>query len=446
MSLKLRLLMVLLTVAIILMVVGGSIMFRLNKASIQNQLMKDCENLISHSSNGIYNFVSGHVDQARIASLLPPIQGLIRTQTETIDPIDGSSSRHDWKTRLRISFSAILKSQQHITRARYLDKDGNEIIRVDSMDEVIHHIPDDKLQNKQNTDYFRETQKLQKNDVYVSTISLNIEHGKIEIPHKPVIRITIPIFDDSDGSREGIIVLNILTSELLDFIENSDLGKNIMIDQDGHYLLHPDIEKRYSVSLGTGYNYFVDQPEWKENSKNLKFKNHHDIEEREFRIWRKIFYNPNDMSKYWVLSSVIHEDTLFAPIEKLKKLSIPIAVIVLVIVSFIAFGIAYFISQPIIKLTEASDEISKGNMDVELDDSKSQHELGRLTQSFNVMRKSLQERQIRLEESEQRLRGIITTAVDAVIMINRKGVMQSFNPAAERMFGYSQNEVLVSYQ
>ncbi|MEZ6047148.1 MAG: PAS domain S-box protein [Planctomycetaceae bacterium] len=34
------------------------------------------------------------------------------------------------------------------------------------------------------------------------------------------------------------------------------------------------------------------------------------------------------------------------------------------------------------------------------------------------------------------------TAVDAIILINNRGIVAEFNPAAERMFGYSAEEVL----
>jgi PAS domain S-box-containing protein len=35
------------------------------------------------------------------------------------------------------------------------------------------------------------------------------------------------------------------------------------------------------------------------------------------------------------------------------------------------------------------------------------------------------------------MRTILDTAVDAFISINSDGVVESFNPAAERMFGYA---------
>jgi two-component system, LuxR family, sensor kinase FixL len=47
-----------------------------------------------------------------------------------------------------------------------------------------------------------------------------------------------------------------------------------------------------------------------------------------------------------------------------------------------------------------------------------------------------------LKESEARNRAILNTAQDAVITFNDQGAVESVNPAAERMFGYSAEEVI----
>ncbi len=47
-----------------------------------------------------------------------------------------------------------------------------------------------------------------------------------------------------------------------------------------------------------------------------------------------------------------------------------------------------------------------------------------------------------LREREQRLNGILNTVADAIITIDDKGLVQSFNPAAENMFGYKVREII----
>ena len=48
----------------------------------------------------------------------------------------------------------------------------------------------------------------------------------------------------------------------------------------------------------------------------------------------------------------------------------------------------------------------------------------------------------RLRDSEARVNAIVETALEGIIVINEQGVIDRFNPAAARMFGYAETEVL----
>src|SRR5262245_28877826 len=53
---------------------------------------------------------------------------------------------------------------------------------------------------------------------------------------------------------------------------------------------------------------------------------------------------------------------------------------------------------------------------------------------------------VRLEEqlraSDARWRSIVESAVDGIIVIDSRGRIESFNPAAQRLFGYAEDEVV----
>ena len=46
------------------------------------------------------------------------------------------------------------------------------------------------------------------------------------------------------------------------------------------------------------------------------------------------------------------------------------------------------------------------------------------------------------EAMESLWRSIFKSAVDGIVVIDARGLIEAFNPAAERLFGYSESEVL----
>jgi two-component system, LuxR family, sensor kinase FixL len=48
----------------------------------------------------------------------------------------------------------------------------------------------------------------------------------------------------------------------------------------------------------------------------------------------------------------------------------------------------------------------------------------------------------RLQENEQRLRGILDTAADGIITLDERGIIHSFNQSAEQIFGYRADEMI----
>ncbi|EIC22290.1 diguanylate cyclase (GGDEF) domain-containing protein [Thiorhodovibrio frisius] len=139
-------------------------------------------------------------------------------------------------------YLALARNSHNYDQIRYLDESGQEIVRVNqgASESLIVSGPD--LQNKSGRPYFTESLPLQSGQVYLSPLDLNIEHGQIETPYKPMIRLATPV-EDSAGRKRGVIVINLLAQGILDQVQAAgDLspGQVMMLNDQGYWLITPN--------------------------------------------------------------------------------------------------------------------------------------------------------------------------------------------------------------
>ncbi|MDD1783084.1 sensor domain-containing diguanylate cyclase [Enterovibrio sp. ZSDZ35] len=135
---------------------------------------------------------------------------------------------------------AFVKRKGIYDQVRYLDTSGRERVRINFNQGCPEIVEDAQLQSKGARYYFQEALALSKHQIYVSPLDLNMERKKIEIPYKPMIRLSIPVFDDK-GEKRGLVVLNYLASHLLDGVKLLALSDNVeymLVNADGYYLSH----------------------------------------------------------------------------------------------------------------------------------------------------------------------------------------------------------------
>ncbi len=107
------------------------------------------------------------------------------------------------------AFIHIMRVSKDDDQIRLLDLTGREVVRVDRRGGRPHVVAASQLQDKARKEYVRRTLALPVGGIYVSPFDLNMEHGRVEKPHKAVIRFATPIVDGG-GKKSGILVVNSL--------------------------------------------------------------------------------------------------------------------------------------------------------------------------------------------------------------------------------------------
>lgn len=137
---------------------------------------------------------------------------------------------------------------------RYLDTVGMETVRVDYHRGSPSVMSDHLLLQKGTRYYFIRALLLDAGEIYVSPFDLNVEHGVVETPRKPVIRFITPVFD-SLGQRRGAVILNYLGENLFQALGQAIEGteqRTFLANWESYWLLGPD------PSVEWGFMYYGD--------------------------------------------------------------------------------------------------------------------------------------------------------------------------------------------
>lgn len=116
--------------------------------------------------------------------------------------------------------------------------------------------------------------------------------------------------------------------------------------------------------------------------------------------------------------------------------------------SWIGFHLARGITVPIEKLANATKEVSKGNLDVQVEDPASD-EIGLFIESFNQMISDLKESQhniaqktTELEGRKQYIESVLTNISTGVITISAENIITTINPSARNMLGLREKNLV----
>ena len=127
-----------------------------------------------------------------------------------------------------------------LDQLRYIDLDGQEVIRVESGSMV----PEKLLQNKADTDWFKKGLKLGRGGIEYCQASMAINTGTW------VLRIVVPVY--CDEKMHGLVVANLCLDALKNILQKEDVGQvgsAYLVDSDGYLIIHPKYKPEDRVNI-----------------------------------------------------------------------------------------------------------------------------------------------------------------------------------------------------
>lgn len=458
------------SILLVLLGTGVTAYLFYNKTStlLVEEALDDFSNTIYVEGNRLLALIGSQHEDVLFLTQVPPIQGLQRADKADGYDQQGKSTRQQWRQRLQSIFKYQLESKPNALKIRYINSSGVEQVVVSREGGRIVVESQQALQNKAHRSYVRDTLKLKQGEVYLSEINLNREHGKIVVPHQEVLRIATPVFDKQTGDTIGLIVLSTGIGDELRLIQKNiqAAGREIRITNDsGGYLLHPDASKTYGFDLGRRYRVQEDIPQMAKlflpgNRERKKILLPGQTGSSQVAVYTKIPIDPARPDRFIAVgvsepyASIVAEHTkvlrdVFGWLFVLLGLGIILAVV---------FSIR--LTRPIKQISQAMDDYTyerggTAHLPLERED-----EVGQLARNFEAMtteveetrtklevinrdlESMVEERTAQLQGSETRQRTILETIADGLVTIDDKGIIDSMNPAAEKMFAYRADELI----
>jgi PAS domain S-box-containing protein len=312
---------------------------------------------------------------------------------------DQASLRH-----LEAEYLTFARHRRYFDQLRFMDIDGQEIVRVNRTGDAVALVPTGQLQDKSGRAYTIETLYLDRGQIFISELDLNDEHGAIEQPIKPTLRVGQPVFDDS-GAKRGIVVVNYLAQRILDRV--SDLREPVadiwLVNARGYWLLGPKDD-------AFAFMY----PDRKDRSFAAAYPD----------VWKKMQRRrtgsvENDFGRF------TYERTDAEAPGAAGGISKP----------------SWFVVVPTPRaFSDAQTGALKFNFSVAAAGLLALLAGVSLGLARHQVHRREAEQLVRL--SEARLRAVTETASDAIVSADREGNIFYFNPGAEKTFGHLEQDII----
>lgn len=127
--------------------------------------------------------------------------------------------------------------------------------------------------------------------------------------------------------------------------------------------------------------------------------------------------------------------------ETIRALLITSIIIALVLAVLFSLMFIRAIFQPLEEAVKISRSVAAGNLRQEIE-VRSKDEIGQLMQALKEMRDSLVDTIAQVRESEAHTRALLSNLIVGVVSVDEQGIIKTCNPAAERIFGYQESEII----
>ncbi|MEI6079424.1 MAG: ATP-binding protein [bacterium] len=377
MSIRLKLTVIFLVIALIPLVLVSSLAFHNYRKSVENIQLSALSNVAAFKADKIETYFDGLKDDITIAQSLYNI----RTNLPILTKFE-----NNMKDPTAVSAKNMLDKQLQPTQTVL---DISDIMLTTPKGKIVYvsnpmHYSKDLLKPLQDSEKKAFKEGLTK--TYISDIFRDKALGD-----RPAIMITAPAFDLKNNFI-GVIAFEIDMAPIYQLIQDAKglgvTGETLVGKKTGNQFIFLNPLKHEGDSfLKKQMSIGANLAEPMQNAVMGKTGSGQLIDYRGKRViaaWRNL------PSLNWGMVVKIDVDEAFGEIRNLRNLVVVIVIVIFIFIAIIAFSIAQSISDPIKKLSKGAEMIGKGNLDYKVG-LPLKDEIGQLSRAFDNMTRDLKE-------------------------------------------------------
>ena len=428
-----------------------------------NTLVVSSEERLQHTAETIEVRFQASLEAVRKDVLFlaetPPVLGIVRAFAGPyLSERDGGfwdeETNHtdaEWRTQLAEIFAVFLQNRPSYFQARYIGlvNEGREIVRVERKDLQLYRVPTAQLPNSGAHDYFTQAVNLPRGEVYFSEIDLDAEEGAVAPDGTPTLRAATPVYD-ADGEAFGILVIDVDMSHVLETLPSlvdadaslylaNNLGEFLLIHPDSLPLAEADAMARTRIQ-----QVFPAIEPWFAPASEQAPRVERPATSDAPIIFHphRILFNDEADPHYLVLAVTSPRETILAGVTKVRNWSALITVVFALWGIALALFFSRYLTRSLRQVTRALSGFGRDDEPAIVDlPIRRNDEIGVLARAYDTMARQIQAQIEELEDKARRQRIILETSAEGIIVTDAQGTIETFNRAAERIFGYTADEV-----
>lgn len=265
----------------------------------------------------------------------------------------------------------------------------------------------------------------------------------------PNITAALPVYDRTGRRLLGVCATDVvLPEEFRDFLRNLEIGQTgqaFVVDRQGNLIsnstdeplmigdgqnakLLPATESQDPLVRGTA-QYLVERFGAVNNIERSQQLEFHLNGKRQFL---EVVPFRDKYGLDWLIAVVVPESDFMGQITANTRNTAVLCLVTLAVAIVISFLTARWITRPILRVSQASEDIAKGDLDQSIDTSAIT-EIDKLASSFNSMSKQLKESFQSLQQSESANRALVEAIPDLLLRVKGDGTYLNDAIGADRL-------------